>query len=50
MISDETLYNLANNLGILAVVAIMAYHWIETNSKGRAQPVIGAGKTAVTLK
>lgn len=50
MISDDTLYNLANNLGILAVVAILAYHWVETNSKGRTEPVVGAGKTAVTLK
>lgn len=50
MISDDTLYNLANNLGILAVVAILAYHWVETNAKGKTEPAVGTGKTAVTLK
>lgn len=52
MISDDTLYKLANYLGSAAVLMIVLYHWIEVNAKGndKAIPVTPAGKSAATLK
>lgn len=52
MISDDTLYKLANYLGSVAVLFIILYHWIEVNSKETGKPVAvtPAGKQGVTLK
>lgn len=36
MISDDDLYRLANFLGSAAMVLIVAYHFVEVNSKDRA--------------
>lgn len=33
MISHETLYNLANSLGILAMITVVGYHVVAVNSK-----------------
>lgn len=52
MISDDTLYKLANYLGSVAVLFIILYHWIEVNAKDNAKPVAinAAGKQGATLK
>ena len=33
MISHETLYNLANALGLCAVVTVLAYHFVAVNGR-----------------
>ena len=33
MISHETLYNLANTLGFMAVLTVLAYHFVAVNGK-----------------
>lgn len=52
MISDDTLYKLANYLGSVAVLFIILYHWIEVNSKDNGKSVVvnPAGKAAAALK
>lgn len=52
MISDDTLYNLANYLGSAAVLFIVLYHWIEVNTEGKEKTVsvTPAGKSAAALK
>lgn len=52
MISDDTLYRLANYLGSVAVLLIVLYAWIEVNAKGtkEATPVASLGKQGASLK
>lgn len=52
MISDDTLYKIANYLGSMAVLFIILYHWIEVNAKGneKVATVTPAGKSAAALK
>lgn len=52
MISDDTLYKIANYLGSVAVLFIILYHWIEVNAKGNetVATVTPAGKSAAALK
>lgn len=52
MISDDTLYKIANYLGSVAVLFIILYHWIEVNAKDNAKPVAvnPAGKQGAALK
>ena len=33
MISNATLYNLANGLGALAMLTVVAYHFVAVNSR-----------------
>ena len=33
MISNTTLYNLANGLGALAMLTVVAYHFVAVNSR-----------------
>lgn len=33
MITHDTLYSLANTLGVLAMVTVVAYHFIAVNAK-----------------
>ena len=44
MISHETLYSLANSLGSLAVLSVVAYHFVAVNAKyvSRDAPSNGA--------
>ena len=37
MISHNTLYNLANGLGILAMLTVIAYHFVAVNAKHLGQ-------------
>lgn len=52
MISDDTLYRLANYLGSVAVLLIVLYAWIEVNAKDakEAAPVVPVGKQGASLK
>lgn len=51
MISDDTLYKLANYLGSVAVLCIVLYHWIEVNAKDTKPAVVSpAGKQGAALK
>lgn len=33
MISNDTLYNLANGLGALAMLTVVAYHFVAVNAR-----------------
>ena len=33
MISNNTLYNLANSLGALAMLTVVAYHFVAVNAR-----------------
>lgn len=33
MISNNTLYNLANGLGVLAMLTVVLYHFVAVNAK-----------------
>jgi len=33
MISHNTLYNLANSLGLLAMVTVVGYHFVAVNAR-----------------
>ncbi|KAF9224767.1 hypothetical protein BS17DRAFT_48487, partial [Gyrodon lividus] len=33
MISNQTLHNLANYLGILAMITVVAYHFVAVNAR-----------------
>ncbi len=37
MISDDTLTNLANGLGVTAMLLIVAYHFVDVNAKRMQQ-------------
>lgn len=37
MISHNTLYNLANSLGVLAMLTVVAYHFVAVNAKHLAK-------------
>ena len=44
MITHQTLYNLANHLGVLAMITIVAYHFVAVNARYISQ---GHGKERI---
>lgn len=40
MISHDTLYSLANTLGVLSMVAVVAYHFIAVNARHLSQDAV----------
>jgi len=45
MIGNDTLYNLANGLGSLAMLSVVAYHFLDVNAKALST---GSGNSGVT--
>ena len=48
MISDTTLTNLSNGLGMSAMLLIVVYHFVAVNGK-RMEAQAGKGKTVVDI-
>ena len=46
MISNTTLYNLANSLGMLAMLTVVLYHFVAVNARQLAQNSGGAAAVA----
>ena len=42
MISNTTLYNLANSLGMLAMLTVVLYHFVAVNARQLAHGAGGA--------
>lgn len=45
MITHDTLYTLANSLGALAMITIVAYHFVAVNSQLLTEDNSGAGQS-----
>ena len=46
MMTHETLYNLANALGLCAVLAVLAYHFVAVNARHLAAKSVEGSRSS----